>query len=206
MLNRKVGLFILVICLVYAGISQAAELNLEQVVVTATRTPQPLANTGTNVSVITAGDIAGSKAYNLAEVVGKVAGVEISKEGTLGANQSLSLRGCRVQQVLVMVDGRSVNSTSLGMAELPQIPLANVERVEIIRGAASGLYGANAVGGVINVITKKAESDTPLTEIYFSGGTFNTSSLRVNFSQKKDNFDYMVTGGKDLSNGWRENS
>ena len=105
-----------------------------------------------------------------------------------------------------MIDGRSINSTSLGSAEISQIPLNNVERIEIVRGASSTLYGANAVGGVINIITKKPETETPLTDIYFSVGDFNTSVIRVNFSQRKDKFDYFFSGGQNISNGWRENS
>jgi outer membrane cobalamin receptor len=206
MLKRNIGLFIFIICLILAVAAQADELNLEQVVVTATRTPQVMKNVGTNVSVITKEDIAESKMNSLADIVNKAAGVETGKEGTLGSNPSLSIRGCRVEQVLVMIDGRSVNSTSLGLAELSQIPLDNIDRVEIVRGAASSLYGSNALGGVINIITKKGESGVPITDIYFSNGTFNTNSLRLNFGGKKDKFDYMITGGKDASNGWRENS
>ncbi len=195
-----------VVILSVNSISYATELNLEQIVITAARTPQVIEDLGTNVTVITSEDIKTLKADTLGNVLGKISGIEVSKEGTLGANQSLSIRGCTTQQVLVMIDGRAINSTSLGLAEISQVPLSNVQRIEIIRGAHSSLYGANAVGGVINIITKKAEKEIPLTDIYFSVGDFNTSILSLNFSQKKGDFDYFLSGGQDISNGWRDNS
>ncbi len=188
------------------GIGQDIELNIEPVVITAARISQELKNVGTNITVISNEEIKELKADNLGKVLSNLTAVAIGRQGTLGAVQSLSIRGCRSQQVLIMIDGRSVNSTSLGSADISQIPLDNIERIEIIRGANSSLYGANAVGGVINIITKKPESEAPLTDIYFSVGDFNTSVIRANFSQKKEKLDYFFSGGQDISNGWRENS
>ncbi|MFH1784348.1 MAG: TonB-dependent receptor [bacterium] len=188
------------------GTVYASELHLEEIVVSAARNPKAVKELGTNVSVITREDILKLKSEDIGDILGRQTGIIVSKEGTLGANRSLAIRGVNAQQVLVMVDGRPVNSTSLGLAEISQIPLNNVEQIEIIRGAHSSLYGANAVGGVINIVTRKPSTDIPLTDIYFSAGSYNTSKLGMNFSQRKENLNYSVNAGQDISNGWRDNS
>lgn len=180
--------------------------NLGTIVVTATRLPEKLSDLPTNVSVITKEDIARTDARNLGEAIRNSVDIDVSKKGTIGSETSVSLRGSSSQQVLVMIDGRSVNSLSLGTANLTEIPIDNIEKIEIVRGPVSALYGANALGGVVNVITRQAGEGKPITELYASYGDFNTQLYRANFGVKKEKFDTFLTANKKLSNGWRENS
>lgn len=180
--------------------------NLGTIVVTATRLPEKLSDLPTNVNVVTKEEIARTDARNAGEAIALLPGVKVTKKGTIGAESGAALRGSSYQQVLVMIDGRSVNSTSLGGANLGEIPVENIERIEVVRGPASALYGANALGGVVNIITAQAKEGKPLTELYASYGDFNTQLYRANFGIKKGKFNTFLSVSKNLSNGWRENS
>ncbi|PKM92647.1 MAG: hypothetical protein CVU80_02235, partial [Elusimicrobia bacterium HGW-Elusimicrobia-4] len=110
------------------------------------------------------------------------------------------------QQVLVMVDGRPVNDSSLGSANLTEIPSENIERIEIMRGPSSALYGANALGGVVNIITKKATAVKPKTEIGIEKGSFNTQNYKMNFTAMPGKANIFLSGGKNITDGFRDNS
>jgi outer membrane cobalamin receptor len=104
-----------------------------------------------------------------------------------------------------MVDGRPINSITFGSADLSQIPLDNIERIEIVKGPASHLYGANAMGGVINVITKKPPLQ-PSFKAGISYGSFNTQTVQAEHGQTLDRFGYLINAGYKSSNGSRDNS
>ncbi|HAX61332.1 MAG TPA: hypothetical protein DCX95_02055 [Elusimicrobia bacterium] len=165
--------------------------------------------TATNITVISEEEIKNSDAKNVGEILKNKTGiVEVSKYGTLGSQSELRIRsgGASAQQVLVMVDGRTVNDTSLGSANLTEIPSENIERIEILRGPASALYGANALGGVVNIITKKATAVKPKTEIGIEQGSFNTQNYKMNFTAMPGKANLCLSGGKNITDGFRDNS
>ena len=125
-----------------------------EVVVTATRRRQAKQTASAAVTVITRAEIAASGAPTVAEVLRGAAGIDIPRQGPLGAAALPSLRGSSAGQVLVLVDGRRLNSPQHGDVDLSDIAIENVERIEVVRGGASALYGSDAVGGVINIITR----------------------------------------------------
>jgi len=177
--------------------------------VTLTRKAEPRENLPTNVIVITKEQIAKSGAENIGDVLKNKTGiVEVSKRGTLGSESEIRIRsgGDSAKQVLVMVDGRPVNNIALGSANLSEIPIENIERIEIVRGPSSAVYGANALGGVVNIITKKAVDIKPKTEIVLDYGSFNTQSYKVNFSVKPSKINVFLSGSKNLTDGFRDNS
>ena len=133
---------------------QANTLDLEQQVVTATRTAAPLVAIASS-SVISREDIERSQAQSLPDMLRGLAGVQIVSNGGRGKNTSLYLRGTNEKQVLVLVDGIRVGSATSGAAALQDIPLALVERIEVVRGPRSSLYGAEALGGVIQIFTRR---------------------------------------------------
>ena len=135
-------------------------VQMEEVVVTGTRTKEEIKNVPNAVIVIGAQEMAASSAKNVGELLKETSTVDVTGYGSLGSAQSVSIRGSSASQVLVMIDGRPINSITFGSADLSQIPLDNVERIEIVKGPTSHLYGANALGGVINVITKKPPAST----------------------------------------------
>lgn len=197
--------FLGVILLVEIGVLYAQETA----VFIGLRKEVPVEKTATNITVISGDEIKNSNAKNAGEVLENKTGIaDVSKYGTLGAQSELRIRsgGASAQQVLVMVDGRPVNDTSLGSANLTEIPSNNIERIEILRGPASALYGANALGGVVNIITKKAIDEKPKTEIGMEKGSFNTQNYKMNFTARPGKLNIFLSGGKNITDGFRDNS
>jgi len=133
---------------------EANAIGLEEVVITATRTEENKLDVPVHVTVITAEEIAAAGYKNLSAVLKSESSIVIADYGPEGAQKSASIRGAEAAQVLVLVDGVRA-AGSHGGADLSLLPLENVERIEIVRGGAGAVYGADAVGGVINIITKK---------------------------------------------------
>ncbi len=139
-----------------AWAQQVPELN--EVVVTATRVDSPILESPSAISVITAADIAASGAHDLSAVIGGQTAIAVNDYGPQGSTKSVSLRGSTSSQVLVLLDGTRLNSSRDGLVDFSLVPMDNIDRVEIVRGGASTLYGTGAIGGVINIITKKPDT------------------------------------------------
>jgi len=131
------------------------------VVVSAEAAPVPASSLGVAATVIGAEEIARSKATTLLELLRAVPGLDVVQSGGPGGVTSLFLRGTNSNQFLLLVDGVKVNSPYFGGADLSAISTSNVERVEIVRGPFSALYGSEAVGGVVQVFTKRAPESGP---------------------------------------------
>ncbi|MEW6108264.1 MAG: TonB-dependent receptor [Nitrospirota bacterium] len=181
-------------------------IKIEEVVVTATRVEESVENIAQDVTIITADEIEKGSYYNVTDVLKNVAGVKTVEYGDHGASSSVSLRGSTAEQVLVLIDGKRLNKPGDGQVDLNTItiPLENIERVEILRGASSALYGADAMGGVINIITKIP--DKPVTKLSASYGRFSTRDLSLNTSRKIGNAGFYLSLSKEASKGFRENS
>jgi vitamin B12 transporter len=129
--------------------------RLDPVAVTATRGAQPIADLLADLTVIGADAIERAGAQSLTELLQRQSGVEIVQNGGPGAVSGVFLRGANRGQTLVLVDGVRIASSSAGATSLEAIPLEQVERIEILRGPASSLYGADAIGGVVQVFTRR---------------------------------------------------
>lgn len=132
----------------------AADELVAQVVITAHRAPRALADVVADVTVIDAEAIARSASTSLPELLQRQAGVELAGNGGPGQPAALFLRGTNANHVVVLVDGVRINSATTGTNALEHLPLAQIERIEVLRGPASSLYGADAVGGVIQIFTR----------------------------------------------------
>lgn len=129
---------------------------LDETVVTATRTAQPLSQALSHATVISSEQIKASGAADLPTLLKKQAGVEITQAGNLGAQTSLFLRGSNSTHTLVLMDGVRIGSATTGATAIDQIMLDQVERIEVVRGNVSSLYGSDAIGGVIQIFTKRS--------------------------------------------------
>lgn len=158
----------------------AADEQLPAVVVTATRQPLHVNDSIAGVTVIDRGQIEETPATTLGELLGRQAGIEFTRAGGPGATESVYLRGSNSDHLLVLIDGQRVSSATLGAAALELIPLAQIDHVEILRGTASALYGADALGGVIQIFTRN--SDKPGTE--FSAGAGNRGSYETSLQHQ----------------------
>lgn len=130
----------------------------ETLVVTANRVAQPLSSVINPITVVTQRDIATSPAQDLAELLSRQPGIAVSRSGGKGQVESIFIRGTSSAQSLILLDGVRLNLATTGGAQLGSLPLTFVERIEIIRGARASVYGADAMGGVINVITKPQQA------------------------------------------------
>ena len=163
----------------------------EETVITPTRTKQPLKNIGSSVSVITRKDIENSKAPLLLDVLRQVPGLEVTRTQGIGGTTSLFIRGASAAQTLVFVDGVQMNSPTSGAFNFANLTTDNIERVEILRGPQSTLYGSEAIGGVVNIITKKGAGDNKVI-LGTEYGMHETYRETVNVSGGKERFDYSV--------------
>jgi vitamin B12 transporter len=136
------------------SIADAVPNELDPVVVTATRIAQPLSNALPATTVITRADIDDSRAPDLATLLRGQAGFDVSQSGGLGGQTSLFLRGSNSNQVLVLIDGLRVNTTSSGLASVAHLMVDQIDHIEIVRGNVSSIYGSEAIGGVIQIFTR----------------------------------------------------
>ncbi len=154
--------------------------QMEEVVVTATRTEKTLADVPASVSVITQEDMARQNIKTLDEALRLTPGVfDKRTKGMMDATPSVNLRGFKGDQyTLVLVDGLPINDAYTGGVEWGTLPITNIDRIEVVRGPASALYGGNAMGGVINIITKTPEK----LELEASGGYGSNNTYRYRLS------------------------
>jgi iron complex outermembrane receptor protein len=187
--------------------AQEKEVILEKVVVTATRDVQEVRKIPANVTVITREEIERSNAKTTVDVLRDEVGVVVRDLLGTGKAAQVDIRGFGETgplNTLVLVDGRRVNEIDLSGVDWTQIPIDQVERIEILRGSGSVLYGDNAVGGVINIITKKP--DKPFSakgEVIRGSYLYHKESGSV--SGKWGPFSAMLNAGYSSTEGYREN-
>ncbi len=133
----------------------AAETALGTVIVTATRTPSRVTEVVTEVTVIDRDMLDRASGRTLVEVLSSQPGLQFTSNGGLGKNSGLFIRGLEPRHTLLLVDGIRVGSATAGTPSLDNLPLETIERIEIVRGPMSSLYGSDAVGGVIQVFTRR---------------------------------------------------
>lgn len=142
-----------------SSLSLAEPVSLADQVVTATRTAQTASQSLAAVSVIDREDIERSQARSVPELLRQVPGVSLANNGGFGKNTTLFLRGTESDHVLVLIDGIKVGSASAGLTAFQDLPVELIERIEVVRGPRSSLYGSEAIGGVIQIFTRRgAES------------------------------------------------
>jgi len=166
----------------------------ETVVVTATRVPTPEAKVGSSITVITAKDIAAKQQQTLPDVLADAPGLNVVQSGGPGGQTSVFMRGTDSNHVKVLVDGIDVSdpSSPTGTFDFGQFLTQDIDRIEILRGPQSGLYGSDAIGGVINIITKSGEGPLQATGD-IEGGSFDTFNQAGTVSGSEDAFHYAGT-------------
>lgn len=133
---------------------EVQEYNLDDMVVTATRTMKQIQEVPASVSVVTAKDIQAKNISALPEALQMLPGVYMSQSPTYGSAGSLEIRGFASNNILVLLDGMPINTAHNNEVQWEMIPVENVERIEVAKGAGSSLYGGRAVGAVVNILTK----------------------------------------------------
>ena len=169
--------------------------QLATIVVTPGRTAEPLSDTLGDNSVIGRDELDTLPNGTLTDALMREHSIEALNYGGPQSLSSVNIRGTNSNQSLILIDGLRINSATSGDAPLSAIPLSSIERVEIVRGTASSLYGADAIGGVINVITR-GDQDRPFSAYANAGvGSYSTTQYDAGFSGAKDGWVYSLFGG-----------
>ncbi|MFQ5828715.1 MAG: TonB-dependent receptor plug domain-containing protein [Candidatus Methylomirabilia bacterium] len=190
---------VLVMMLVTPGVAQQVK-RLAPVVVTATKIPTPQQRLGSSVSVITGEEL---RVYNydrVEDALRSLPGVEVERSGSLGKATTVRIRGANPTQIQILIDGMRVKSPTLGQFDFSDLSLDDIERIEIVRGPQSTLHGADAIGGVIHVITKKG-AGPPAAAVSFEGGSEQTFRERAAASGAFGRFNFSVSASRTDSRG-----
>ena len=167
--------------------------DLEEVIISASRYEQNIKDVGRSISVISNDEIQKSVYSNVSDLLSQQEGISIIGNGqTPGSHQLIYMRGAGINHTVILIDGIRITdpSTVDNAADLSELSLANIERIEIVRGAHSTLYGSSAIGGVVNIITKKAKKEGLNATAQINAGTFGTSTsvisenLYLNYTSK----------------------
>ncbi|MDR2426714.1 MAG: TonB-dependent receptor [Endomicrobium sp.] len=197
---------ILLVLLSLVFVSNAV-LAQEEIFLTLTKTPTNLAELPTNVTVITHEEIESKHVETLGELLAQEMGVFYKTNGTAGDMPTIFMRGAaNSARTLVLIDGRRVNDGSSGAANFTAISTLMIERIEIIRGAGSAVYGTGAFGGVINIITKTAKAKSPDANVGFSYGSDKTLNPYTAVQYYNDKAAVLLAGSAYQTEGYRKNS
>lgn len=168
----------------------AENIALDDVVVTASRIEQPIASVIGDITVINQEEIERAGTSSLTNLLSRQPGVQISTNGGAGNASSVFLRGTNSGHVIVLVDGLRINSVTLGTTSFENIPLSQIEKIEILRGPASSLYGADAIGGVIQIFTKKGSAGEPQFHAAVGLGSFDTKTAEAGINGNYNDLRY----------------
>ena len=178
------------------------EVTPQQVVVTATRVEQPLTSVGSSMTVVDQAQLVERQCATVVDALREVPGLDVVQLGGAAGTVSTFIRGAASEQTLVLVDGVQINDPAgLGRgADLSQMPVQNIERIEVLKGPQSPLYGADAMGGVINIITKKGAGPVG-GEVSAEAGSFNTFNEKAAVRGGTSNYNYSVGVSRQDSDG-----
>ncbi|MEW6170300.1 MAG: TonB-dependent receptor [Candidatus Omnitrophota bacterium] len=186
-------IFLLEFTICYATICFADEIELERIVVTPTQTEEMVGKTGDSVTVFTMSNIEGQNLETVKDMLKETPGLHLVEAGKFGGLTSAFMRGSDSGQVKVMIDGvRVYDPISTNSAfDFAFLSLDNIERIEIVRGPQTTLYGSDAIGGAINVITKKGKGK-PTISLLGEGGSYYTSREALESQGKINKFSYSL--------------
>ena len=165
-----------------SGFSVMAE-EQQPIIVTATKTAQTADETIAPVIIIDRREIESNPTAAISDLLNKHAGIDIGRNGGPGQQTSIFIRGAESNHTLVMIDGLKINPGTLGTAAIQNIDLDMVERIEIVKGPRSTLYGSEAIGGVINIITRKGKEGSQYS-VNAGYGSYNTRTLGISAHNK----------------------
>lgn len=175
--------------------------QLPTVIVTATRTAQTVDETLASVSVVTRAEIERRQAQSVPELLTGIAGVDVTTQGGWGKASSVFMRGTNSSHVLVLIDGVKADSATLGLAAFEHIPVSQIERIEIVRGPRSSLYGSEAIGGVIQIFTRQGSEQN---RVYAKAGVgrYQSQEFSAGVSGLREGTDYSISATSFKTEGF----
>lgn len=196
------GLLLVPLSPALAAEDEGLSFDLDQIVVTATKTEKKLRDVPAAVEVITKEEMERRNIKTVDDALKSMSGIYVKRsKGLMDTTDKVVMRGFGNQnQVLILLDGQPLNDGYNGSVNWRSIPKDNVERIEVIKGAGSALYGSNAMGGVINIITKQKAK--PETSLSFSTGSMGTQTKSFSHSGSTNKLSYFLSGSKMTSDGY----
>lgn len=186
---KKINVSLVASFLIATNLYSQQTSSLDEITISsATKSEEKFKNVTANVDVITAEDIESRKFKTVAEALQTIAGIQVSQSGGIGQQTSLFLRGMGSDKTLVLIDGIRYNDPSGNGANFEHLMINDIERIEVIKGAQSSIWGADASAGVINIITKSAQDGTH-GNVTVEYGRYNSKTTKANISHKNENFD-----------------
>lgn len=176
--------------------------QLPEIVVSASRVPQQTKAVGSSVTVITAEEIERKQVRAVSDLLREVPGVAVHRSGTAGTLTAVRLRGTEHGHTLVIIDGVKVNdpSSSGAIFNFADLLAADIERIEVLRGPQSGIYGSDAIGGVVNIVTKKGRGPATASLIV-EGGSFGTGNVSAGIRGGGDVHDFSLNAAAFRTSG-----
>jgi outer membrane receptor protein involved in Fe transport len=181
---------------------------LDEIVVTAARVEERISDVAKNVTVISGEDILRAPGSDLVDLLAKEPGLHVRRSAGSPRQAALDIRGMgdtAASAVVVMIDGLKVNSPDLSGQNLSSVPLSAIERIEIVRGAGSVIYGNGAVGGVINIITKKDWEGGRTGSVSGAYGSYDTYDISASYADMIEDFRFAVNAARHDSERYRDN-
>lgn len=172
----------------------------DAVVVTATRVPKRFNELVNDVSIVTRDELGRAGQASLATVLQGIPGVEVTQAGGVGGAAQVFLRGTNAGHTLFLIDGMRVGSASTGLTAIEHIPLDQIDRIEVLRGPASSLYGSDAIGGVIQIFTRSGRGN-PGANAFAGYGTHNTVQLGGGYGFEQDGNRFSIQAGATSTDG-----
>ncbi|MEF7615537.1 TonB-dependent receptor [Aquincola sp. MAHUQ-54] len=189
------------ICLASPAVLAQSPAPADTVVVTASRIAQPLSQVLADMSVLDRVDIERSGAASVADLLARLPGIEISRSGGPVGTTGVFIRGSETRHVAVFIDGQRIDSQSTGGALWEQVPLEQIDRIEVVRGPAAAVYGSDAVGGVVQFFTRRGEGK-PLVSAGVSLGSRQAAKVHAAVSGAAGALDYALSASHDRSDGF----
>lgn len=179
------------------AVAQEADENVEELVVTASRRPQPLSNVGASISVIGEEALVEGQYSFIADALQTLPGLAVNTNGAFGGQTSISIRGADTSQTVILIDGVQLNDVSSpgGGFNFGTLDTNGIERIEVLKGPQSVLYGSDAIGGVVNIITKTGGEEGFGGGAYAEYGAFKSFRGGANVYGGNDAFGFNLSGG-----------
>ncbi len=180
----------------------SAEEDFEEIVVSATRYLRPLSDIGSSISVISAEDMEKSQTVFIQDILQNIPGLTLNQNGAFGGVSSLRIRGAGTDQTVILIDGVQINdvSTPGGGFNFANLDPNGIERIEVLRGPQSILYGSDAIGGVVNIITPSG-SEGLAGSLFAEGGSFDTFRAGGHITGGSDKLNFSLSGSGITTDG-----
>ena len=190
-----------ILLLPITAFAEDSEEELKAIEIMATRTSIKEENQSTAITIITQEEIQQKQHMQVKDILREQLGINVVTVGPMGSLSTVFMRGANSASTLVMIDGVQVNANTTGGYNFANLQMDNIERIEILRGAQSTLWGADAVGGVINIITKKGKGK-PTHSLAIEAGSFETFKETLTSSGSFGKLDYSASASRTDRDGF----